>query len=118
MQFPQSSNTSNSHKMVCSHHFIPFSVFGVSKSINCLFVRAQTQFILFDTYIIISCIVKNFQSSLNEIIDRMLIIVTVHTMCDQQRLYKSLSYIISKNLPTSIGESLKKCYIMNGIICM
>ena len=42
----QSSNTSNSHKMVCSHHFIPFSVFGVSISINCLFVRAQTQFIL------------------------------------------------------------------------
>ena len=46
MQFPQSSNTSNSHKMACSHHFISFSVFGVSISINCLFVRAQTQFIL------------------------------------------------------------------------
>ena len=46
MQFPQSSNTSNSHKMACSHHFIPFSVFGVSISINCLFVRAQTQFML------------------------------------------------------------------------
>ncbi len=46
MQFPQSSNTSNSHKMAYSHHFIPFSVFGVSISINCLFVRAQTQFIL------------------------------------------------------------------------
>ena len=46
MQFPQSSNTSNFHKMACSHHFIPFSVFGVSISINCLFVRAQTQFIL------------------------------------------------------------------------
>ncbi len=40
------SNTSNSYKMACSHHFIPFSVFGVSISINCLFVRAQTQFIL------------------------------------------------------------------------
>ena len=46
MQFPQSSNTSNSHKMAYSHHFIPFSVFGVSISINCLFVQAQTQFIL------------------------------------------------------------------------
>ena len=43
---PQSSNTSNSHKMVYSHHFIPFSLFGVSISINCLFVQAQTQFIL------------------------------------------------------------------------
>ena len=42
----QSSNTSNSHKMACSHHFIPFSLFGVSISINCLFVQAQTQFIL------------------------------------------------------------------------
>ncbi len=41
MQFPQSSSTSNSHKMACSHHFISFSVFGVSISINCLFVRAQ-----------------------------------------------------------------------------
>ena len=46
MQFPQSSNTSNSHKMACSHHFISFSVFGVSISIHCLFVRVQTQFIL------------------------------------------------------------------------
>ena len=49
MQFSQSSNTSNtsnSRKKACSHHFIPFSVFGVSISINCLFVRAQTQFIL------------------------------------------------------------------------
>ena len=43
---PQSSNTSNSHKMVYSHHFIPFSLFGVSININCLFVQAQTQFIL------------------------------------------------------------------------
>ena len=34
------------NKMACSHHFIPFSVFGVSISINCLFVQAQTQFIL------------------------------------------------------------------------
>ena len=42
----------------------------------------------------------------------MLIIVTVHTMCDQQRLYKSLLYIISKNLPTSIDNPLKKCYIL------
>ena len=57
------------NKMAYSHHFISFSVFGVSISINCLFVRAQTQFILFDIYIIISCIVKNFQSSLNKIID-------------------------------------------------
>ena len=32
--------------LACSHHFISFSVFGVSISINCLFVRAQTQFIL------------------------------------------------------------------------
>ena len=32
--------------MECSHHFISFSVFGVSISINCLFVQAQTQFIL------------------------------------------------------------------------
>ena len=45
-QFPQSSPTSNSHKMLYSHHFIPFSVFGVSISIICSFVQAQSQMIL------------------------------------------------------------------------
>jgi len=32
--------------MAYSYHFISFSVFGVSISINCLFARAQTQLIL------------------------------------------------------------------------
>ena len=46
----QSMNNSkefiNSSKQNRFHHFIMFSLFGVSISINCLFVQAQTQFIL------------------------------------------------------------------------
>ena len=42
-QLPQFPPTSNSHKMLCSKHFIPFSVFGVSISPNCSFVQAQSQ---------------------------------------------------------------------------
>ena len=44
MQFPQFSNTSNSHKMPYSQHFITFSVFGVSISLKCSFVQAQSHF--------------------------------------------------------------------------
>ena len=43
-QFTQFSTTSNSHKMSCTRHFITFSVFGVSISLKCSFVQAQSQF--------------------------------------------------------------------------
>ena len=43
-QFTQFSTTSNSYKMPCIRHFITFSVFGVSISLKCSFVQAQSQF--------------------------------------------------------------------------
>ena len=43
-QFSQFSNTSNFHKMQYSQHFITFSVFGVSISLKCLLVQAQSHF--------------------------------------------------------------------------
>lgn len=43
-QFPQFSNDSNFHKMQYSQHFITFSVFGVSISLKCLLVQAQSHF--------------------------------------------------------------------------
>ena len=48
-QLSQFPSTSNSHKMLCSKHFISFSVFGVSISPNCSFVQAQSQLRLIDT---------------------------------------------------------------------
>ena len=43
-QFSQFSNTSNFHKMLYSQHFITFLVFGVSTSLKCLLVQAQSHF--------------------------------------------------------------------------
>ena len=51
MQFTQSLNSSNFHKMPYSRHFIPFSVFSVSQ-VKKSFSASRNDFYTFDTYII------------------------------------------------------------------
>ena len=66
MQFPQSSNTSNSHKMECSHHFISFSVFGRVNKYKLLICASTNAIYTFDTYIIILFIWKFNGNKTNE----------------------------------------------------
>ena len=73
-QFTQFSTTSNSHKMPCTRHFITFSVFGVSISLKCSFVQAQSQFRLLTltSYyyykLSFSALSKSFASSKNRLL--------------------------------------------------
>ena len=54
-QLSQFWGTSNSHKMLCSKHFIPFSVSGVSISPNCSIVQAQSQLRLIILMMYMNC---------------------------------------------------------------